>query len=220
MALQNSIGYVRLTNVSLGADHKTLSVNWLTFASTNWRDENPKGVFDGILESGMFTFDLAIKEKHGEEEVVIGYLPQSIVQAHLMLKELNVNGAKFADYNFEITGIEIDGVKQEEKAIKSLWRPDLKVLTGQKFQFFDGKEWQDYEVIQSHTTQKDWTPNLTPSLFKLLPNPNSPLVWKVGILVNVNEQYSYNGITYIVIQSHTTQSGWEPNKVPALWKVK
>lgn len=28
---------------------------------------------------------------------------------------------------------------------------------------------------------------------------------------------SYNGITYLCIQGHTSQTGWEPSNVPALW---
>ena len=32
------------------------------------------------------------------------------------------------------------------------------------------------------------------------------------------DRYQYNGELYAVIQPHTPQEGWEPDKVPALWK--
>ena len=41
--------------------------------------------------------------------------------------------------------------------------------------------------------------------------------WKPGIRVEVDERYSYQGVTYTVVQAHTTQVGWEPPAVPALF---
>lgn len=41
--------------------------------------------------------------------------------------------------------------------------------------------------------------------------------WETGISVEVGELYKYDNIIYEVIQSHTTQSGWEPPSVPALF---
>lgn len=75
-----------------------------------------------------------------------------------------------------------------------------------------------YKCIQAHTTQADWTPNLVPALWEVI--PSVPGVWQAGIAVLVNEEYTYtpNGLTYKVLQSHTTQVGWEPPNVPALWQ--
>ena len=42
--------------------------------------------------------------------------------------------------------------------------------------------------------------------------------WEPNIAVKAGEQYTYNGATYEVIQTHNTQAGWEPSSVPALWK--
>lgn len=44
--------------------------------------------------------------------------------------------------------------------------------------------------------------------------------WAPGQTVAPGDERSYNGVTYVVVQGHTTQAGWEPNVVPALWKVK
>lgn len=50
--------------------------------------------------------------------------------------------------------------------------------------------------------------------------PTAPKVaeWKPNTTVKPGEHYTHNGSTYEVIQGHTTQAGWEPPAVPALWK--
>jgi hypothetical protein len=80
---------------------------------------------------------------------------------------------------------------------------------------FDGVLWR---VIQAHTTQADWTPPQVPALWGRVKSPDST-EWVAGISVTVGEQYTYQGVTYRVVQSHTTQAGWEPPSVPALWSV-
>lgn len=54
----------------------------------------------------------------------------------------------------------------------------------------------------------------------LVPPPPPPVVtpaWAAGLAVAVGGLYIYNGATYRVVQAHTTQPGWEPPNVPALW---
>ena len=41
--------------------------------------------------------------------------------------------------------------------------------------------------------------------------------WQPGILVNTDEIYRYSDDIYRVIQPHTTQDDWTPDKVPALF---
>ena len=43
-------------------------------------------------------------------------------------------------------------------------------------------------------------------------------VWEPWIAVKVGDPYVHDGILYTAIQAHTTQAGWEPPAVPALWK--
>ena len=42
--------------------------------------------------------------------------------------------------------------------------------------------------------------------------------WKTGLSVKVGERYKYADKLYEVIQDHTTQAEWTPDKVPALFK--
>lgn len=95
-----------------------------------------------------------------------------------------------------------------------VWRPGIVVSVGEVYQH-DGRL---VEVIQAHTTQADWEPQNVPALFVVKRDPNST-EWEAGIAVQVGEQYTYQGTTYEVIQAHTTQVGWEPPNVPALWSV-
>lgn len=43
-------------------------------------------------------------------------------------------------------------------------------------------------------------------------------VWQAGLSVQIGDVYSYGGFLWRCIQAHTTQTGWEPEKVPALWR--
>ncbi len=41
--------------------------------------------------------------------------------------------------------------------------------------------------------------------------------WLPGMWIDRNVQYVYAGLAYIAIQAHTSQAGWEPPNVPALF---
>lgn len=43
--------------------------------------------------------------------------------------------------------------------------------------------------------------------------------WAAGISYAVNDEVSYLGVNYICLQAHTSQVGWEPPNVPALWSA-
>lgn len=76
----------------------------------------------------------------------------------------------------------------------------------------------DWECIQPHVTQTDWTPDKTPALWK----EAAPAAgdWKAGVSYKVNDLVTYGGKSYKCRQAHTSQVGWEPDKVPALWTVQ
>jgi len=75
-----------------------------------------------------------------------------------------------------------------------------------------------YTAIQSHTTQSDWTPEIATTLWELIDEgtPESD-AWRVGESVNIGDIRTYKGNTYSCRQAHTTQAGWTPPVVPALW---
>ncbi|MFS1511639.1 fibronectin type III domain-containing protein [Chengkuizengella sp. SCS-71B] len=51
-------------------------------------------------------------------------------------------------------------------------------------------------------------------------DPSGAEPWEAGINYSVNDEVTYNGNTYYCIQAHTSQIGWEPPNVPALWGLK
>lgn len=106
-----------------------------------------------------------------------------------------------------------DAAVAEVAALFPDWTPGAKVAPG------DVLAWDGMlvEVIQGHTTQADWTPDKVPALFKVHRTPEMT-AWVAGITVAAGERFTFGGATYEVVQAHTTQKGWEPDKVPALWK--
>lgn len=94
------------------------------------------------------------------------------------------------------------------------WEPGIAVSVGGVYRW-DGTL---VEVIQAHTTQSDWTPDVVPALFKIHRTPDMT-EWVAGISVSVGEEFTYQGATYRVLQAHTTQVGWQPPNVPALWAL-
>lgn len=67
---------------------------------------------------------------------------------------------------------------------------------------YDGRIWEILETTDEPETSEQ---------------PETP-AWQPGIAVNPGQKYTHNGNSYEVIQPHTTQAGWEPPVVPALWK--
>ena len=41
--------------------------------------------------------------------------------------------------------------------------------------------------------------------------------WESGVAYAVSERRQYDGLLYRCVQAHTSQVGWEPPAVPALW---
>lgn len=44
-------------------------------------------------------------------------------------------------------------------------------------------------------------------------------LWKPSVAYSVGDKLVYDGLAYEVIQSHTSQSDWLPNELPALYKL-
>lgn len=100
-----------------------------------------------------------------------------------------------------------------------LWQPGIAVSVGDVYSF-GGYLWR---CIQAHTTQGDWSPDMTPALWhkvEIVPE-DQPRVWDSGIVYVAGDVVAYpdvNSTQYECIQGHTSQVGWEPPSVPALWK--
>lgn len=78
---------------------------------------------------------------------------------------------------------------------------------------------QEYVCIQPHTSQEDWTPDATPALWQPYTAPVGN-AWSAGVAYNIGDTVTYQGTTYTCLQAHTSQVGWEPPNVPALWQAQ
>lgn len=74
-----------------------------------------------------------------------------------------------------------------------------------------------YQCLQSHVTQPDWIPPLTPALWQAYIEPGEE--WQAGVYYVAGVEVLYADDTYICLQTHTSQVGWEPPNVPALWQL-
>lgn len=92
---------------------------------------------------------------------------------------------------------------------------------------YDGRIWEVIEEEAETQPESTEEPEATqPEATKpeeageTSPEPAAPEVpeWQPNINVKPGERYTFQGDTYEVIQGHTTQAGWEPPAVPALWK--
>ena len=73
-----------------------------------------------------------------------------------------------------------------------------------------------YVVTTAHLTQEAWVPPLTLGTLWAIPSDGS---WAIGVAYSVNDEVSYEGDDYKCLQGHTSQAGWEPPNVPALWEL-
>lgn len=78
-----------------------------------------------------------------------------------------------------------------------------------------------YKVLQDHTSQESWKPDVAPSLFAkvLTSTDNTPKTWVQPDSTNSykkGDRVTYNGKTY---ESTIDNNVWSPDGYPAGWKV-
>jgi hypothetical protein len=49
------------------------------------------------------------------------------------------------------------------------------------------------------------------------PGPGGVPAWQAGVSYTLPAQVTHGGVTYNLVQAHTSLAGWEPPNVPALW---
>lgn len=102
-----------------------------------------------------------------------------------------------------------------------LWQPGLSVHVGDVYAF-GAFLWR---CVQAHTTQDDWPPDLTPSLWRKVgaTAEGEARVWEAGVDYVAGDVLAYpdkNSMLYECLTAHTSQEGWEPPNAPALWQPR
>ena len=101
-----------------------------------------------------------------------------------------------------------------------LWQPGIDVQVGDVYTF-GAFLWR---CIQAHTTQGNWPPDLAPALWRKVEviSEDEVRVWQPGVDYVAGDVLAYpdaDSPQYECLTAHTSQEGWEPPSVPALWKA-
>lgn len=102
-----------------------------------------------------------------------------------------------------------------------VWKPGLAMQVGDVYTY-GAFLWR---CLQAHTTQGDWPPDVVPALWRKVEviSETEVRVWQAGVDYAVGDELAYpdaDGSFFTCLQAHTSQAGWEPPNVPALWKAK
>ena len=112
----------------------------------------------------------------------------------------------------------------DEQALNSIalypeWRADVNYIVGQRVLYNSVL----YKVLQTHTSQADWTPDVSHSLFAqiLIPDENVIPEWIQPDSTNPymkGNKVTHNGITY---ESLIDNNVWEPGVIgtESLWVI-
>ena len=93
-------------------------------------------------------------------------------------------------------------------AIYPAWRTDTTYITGQRIRYGGVL----YKVLQDHTSQSGWVPDVSPSLFGkvLIPDPEVIPEWEQPDSTNAymsGDKVTHNGNTWISVVDNNV---WEP----------
>lgn len=110
--------------------------------------------------------------------------------------------------------------QSDEDALDSVelfpaWREGIAVAVGERYQYDNVL----YKVVQAHTTQADWAPDISPALFtevsvvewpEIPENIPSTAPWMKG------DKGTWKGQHYICQLNNTV---WNPDQYAAAWKL-
>ena len=112
------------------------------------------------------------------------------------------------------------GTATDEEALQGIalyphWKEDITVAENARYQYNGDL----YRVVQTHTTQADWQPDVTPALWVKVSLDEWPeWVQPTGShdAYNKGDKVTHNGVKYI---SLVDANVWEPETSETLWEV-
>src|SRR5690606_6408298 len=107
-------------------------------------------------------------------------------------------------------------------ALYDAWAPDTDYEAGDVAAYEDGAGAPLWECRKGHRSQVGWEPPVVPALWQRYRGADTPgetPEWAPATPYDVGEEVTYQGVTFRCLQAHTSQVGWEPPNVPALWAV-
>lgn len=106
----------------------------------------------------------------------------------------------------------------KEAVLRPPWEAGLSVAVGAVY-YYDGNL---YEVIQAHTTQSDWPPNIVPALFKRFYEPSDdPWPWAQPLGAHdaypLGARVTHGGHIWVSLIANNV---WEPGASEVLWQCE
>lgn len=171
--------------------------------------DNPQPIFEYLPDTDIGRLQKAVKEL-GEENTAIKK------EAENLKADVNVNllAATYVAETFT------DEQALNVPTLYKNWNGEgVKYVSGKRVRF----EGVLYKVLQDHTSQADWTPDIAPSLFAkvLIEDPNAIVEWVQPDSTNgysIGHKVLRNGVAY---ESLVDDNVWEPGAIGSenLWKA-
>jgi len=95
------------------------------------------------------------------------------------------------------------------------WIANEQVMDGD-IRYYEGLQ---YVVIQSHTTQADWTPDVVPALFAIYRGDANGAEWIEGEEIDVGETRVRYSKTFLCVTAHVSSIALEPYTNQAYWEL-
>lgn len=115
---------------------------------------------------------------------------------------------KFVQSIVKLRASAADELAIEAVAVYPAWQTGKTYTVGERIRYSDVL----YKVLQAHTSQEDWTPDVAVSLFAkvLISDPNTIPAWEQPDSTNpykIGDKVTHNGTTWI---STVDNNVWEP----------
>ena len=99
------------------------------------------------------------------------------------------------------------------------WEPGKDYIVGKRLRYID----KLYKVNQAHTSQSDWTPDITPALYTEVAKPGEIPVWRQPTgaqdAYNTGDKVHYPTISDPVYESTIDNNVWSPADYPQGWQL-
>ena len=111
-----------------------------------------------------------------------------------------------------------DGDALEAVELFPAWKPDTAYAADERIRYGE----KLYRCVQSHTSQADWTPDVTPALWAEVAKPGEIPVWKQPTgaqdAYRKGDRVRYPDENGAVYESLTDGNVWPPEAYPEGWR--
>ena len=99
------------------------------------------------------------------------------------------------------------------------WKPGQDYIVGKRIRYID----KLYKVNQAHTSQSDWTPDITPALYTEVAKPGEIPVWRQPTgaqdAYNIGDKVHFPTASDPVYESTVDNNVWSPADYPQGWQL-